>query len=264
MSGAELHVLGAGSILPRAGHGCAGYALRPSPAGRLTLFDCGPGSVRALGAIDGGVGVDAVRRVVFSHYHPDHCLDLLALLFARRSPFLSELPSLELIGPRGLRRLLAGGRSMFGGWVEPVGVEVRELGVELPADDDGRTRVALDDMRLTAVPTKHTPEAVAWRADFAAGSVAYSGDTPDNPDVADLARAVDLFVVECSFSDDAAVEGHLTPTSAGRMAARAGCGTLVLSHFYPDLEPAEAAVVAARSFAGRIETARDGARFAVG
>ena len=46
---AELVVLGAGSILPRAGYGCAGYALRPTPDGALTLFDCGPGSLRALG-----------------------------------------------------------------------------------------------------------------------------------------------------------------------------------------------------------------------
>jgi ribonuclease BN (tRNA processing enzyme) len=261
---AELHVLGAGSILPRRGHGCAGYAVRRCSEAGLTLLDCGPGSVRALAGIgDAGVGVESVRRVVFSHYHPDHCLDLFALLFARRSPFLAGVPELELIGPVGLRRLLDGGARLFGGWVEPVGASVVELGVELEADADGLTRVERGDLRLTAVPNGHTPQAVSWRLDLPGASLAYTGDTPEHDGVADLARGVDLFVAECSFGDDAAVEGHLTPSSAARMAARAGCRRLVLSHFYPDTDPAAAAAVAARTFDGPIETARDGSCFDV-
>ena len=111
---AELVVLGAGSILPRAGYGCAGYALRPTPDGALTLFDCGPGSLRALGAA--GLELGAVERVVLSHYHPDHCLDLFALFFARRNPNHEPRP-LEVIGPAGLERIQSGAEQAFGGWV---------------------------------------------------------------------------------------------------------------------------------------------------
>ena len=96
---AEWTVLGAGSILPRAGYGCAGHALRSTPGGRVTLFDCGPGTIRALASA--GIGLGEVERVAISHFHPDHWLDLLALAFARRNPASQPAPRLELVGPRG-------------------------------------------------------------------------------------------------------------------------------------------------------------------
>src|SRR5688572_26913771 len=97
---AQLTVLGAGSILPRAGYGCAGYALRPAKGARVTLFDCGPGSIRALGAAR--IDLNEIERVVISHFHADHCLDLFALAFARNNPTLHPLPTLEIVGPVGL------------------------------------------------------------------------------------------------------------------------------------------------------------------
>ena len=67
---------------------------------------------------------------------------------------------------------------------------------------------------------------MSWRADLAGGeSVAYSGDTPESQAVAELAREVDLFVVECSLPDELGTPNHLTPSSAGRLAAAAGCRT---------------------------------------
>jgi len=71
------------------------------------------------------------------------------------------------------------------------------------------------------------------------------------------ARGVDLFVCECSFADDAAVEHHLTPTSAARIAAEAQVKELVLTHFYPSLEPGAAAQIAGRTFGGSIRCARE-------
>ena len=62
--GATLAVLGAGSILPRVGYGCSGYALRPAPGAPVTLLDCGPGSIRALAGV--GVELGEVERVVLS------------------------------------------------------------------------------------------------------------------------------------------------------------------------------------------------------
>ncbi len=257
--GAELVVLGAGSILPRPGYGCAGYALCPEPGGEVTLFDCGPGSVRALGPA--GIELTRVRRVVLSHFHPDHCLDVLALLFARRNPALREVPPLELIGPVGLRRILAGGAAAFGRWVEDPRASVCE--VEL--DARGRAHLVRGEVRgeleLDCAATGHSPEALAWRVTSPGWSFAYSGDTPENPDVAELAREVGLFVVECSFPDEQAVPSHLSPQSAGRMAELARCRRLVLTHFYPEMDP-DLAVMGARGFyGGPIAAARDGARF---
>jgi ribonuclease BN (tRNA processing enzyme) len=253
---ALLTVLGAGSILPRAGYGPAGYALESEPGGGVTLLDCGPGSVRALGAA--AIALARVERVVLSHYHPDHCLDLAALFFARRNPALESvggLGPLEVVGPSGLAKVVAGWRAAFGAWVEDPTANLVELPLERPIAH------RVPGARWTAVPTAHTPHALAWRADLASGeSLAYSGDSGENPAVADLARGADLFVAECSFPDEAAVEHHLTPSSAARLAARAGCQRLVLSHFYPACDPEAARAVAAGIFGGPIELARDGSR----
>ena len=77
-------VLGAGSILQQPGHGCAGYALQEGEGGDLTLFDCGPGTLRSL--VNSGLQLEQVKRVVITHFHLDHVLDLFALAYARRNP----------------------------------------------------------------------------------------------------------------------------------------------------------------------------------
>ena len=119
--------------------------------------------------------------------------------------------------------------------------------------------------RFRCVANGHTKEAVSWRVERGtAWSLAYTGDTPDEPAVAELARGVDLFVAECSFPEEEAVPNHLTPTQAAGLAARAGTRTLLLTHFYPSMEPERARERAARVFEGPIELARDGSVHALG
>ena len=252
----RLHVLGAGSILPRAGYGASGYALE-LPGDGLTLFDCGPGSVRALG--ERGLRIEDVRRVVLSHFHPDHCLDVLALAFARRNPALSALGSIDLIGPVGLAGWLERAAEALGHWVADPRARVREVGL----DPGARGLLELERARLSCTPTGHTPEALAWRLDCEGVSLTYSGDSGESAELESLAADSDWFLCECSFADEDAQANHLTPTGAARIAQRAGCRNLILTHFYPSLEPVTAAAVAAESFEGRIHTAHDGAIFSL-
>lgn len=248
-------VLGAGAILPRAGFGCSGHALRTRERGPVTLFDCGPGSVRKLG--DVGIGVEEIERVVLSHFHTDHCLDLLALAFARRSPSLAgRLPALEIVGPRGTAALVERGAAFGGerGWTRFTDARI----VEVDPHARGAT-LAAGDLELAWTATQHTEHAVAWRVRGPCGAtLVYSGDTGENEDVAALAREADLFVCECSFPDEAPVARHLTPSSAARLARAAGAHRLLLTHFYPSVAPDEARRVAARTFPGPIEASYDG------
>jgi len=250
---ARLICLGAGSILPRPGFGCAGYVLEPEGAGPVTLLDCGPGSIRALGAA--GIALERVRRVVFSHYHLDHCLDVFALAFARHNPAFAPAPPLELWGPPGLARLVGGAPETLGRWARDPDATVREV----PCDGAGRGGFEAGGLAFRCVRNGHTPEAVSWRVELADGtSLAYTGDTGPDPGVGDLARGVDLLLAECSFPDDHATPNHLSPRSAGELARAAAPGRLVLTHFYPSLEPARAAEAVALVWDGPIETARDG------
>lgn len=251
-------MLGAGSALPRAGYGPSGYALRPAAGAPWTLLDCGPGSVRMLGEV--GIDPSEVERVVFSHFHTDHCLDLFALIFARRNPALLGAPTLELVGPRGLARLVAQAPAALGDWVVDRDCRVCEL------DADGAGRIAFETAGLAGVGHEngHAPRAVSWRFELPGGQVlCYSGDSGEVPALVRAAQGADLFLCECSFPDEAPVEHHLTPTSAARAAREAGVRRLVLTHFYPALDPRSARSRAAETFAGQIECARDGMRLAL-
>ncbi|MBN2246028.1 MAG: MBL fold metallo-hydrolase, partial [Candidatus Aminicenantes bacterium] len=83
-------------------------------------------------------------------------------------------------------------------------------------------------------PMAHIYESVGYRIEFKDGrSMAISGDTDYCQNIIDLAFKVDILVLECSFPDGKKVEGHLTPSLAGRIAAESRCKKLLLTHFYP-------------------------------
>jgi ribonuclease BN (tRNA processing enzyme) len=195
-----------------------------------------------------------VRRAFVTHFHPDHCLDLLALLFARRNPRFVGGEGLEVVGPPGTARLLEAARGLFGGWVHDPRATVREVS---PGE------VPFEGFRLRVAKTHHTDHALAYRFDLPdGGSFAYSGDTDDHPDVEALVRGVDLFLCECSFPDEASCEGHLTPTRAGRLAAAAGVRRLLLTHLYPECDGVDLLAGVRANFRGTAWVAAEGDRFA--
>jgi len=109
-----------------------------------------------------------------------------------------------------------------------------------------------DDLRVTAVLVQHAPvfPAFAYRFDTAAGSIAISGDTAPCPNLVALARGADILVHEV-YDDarwqrpqeqptweaqrrlDHLVTSHTPLSQVGTVAADAGVGRLVLTHFIP-------------------------------
>ncbi|MDQ3897110.1 MAG: MBL fold metallo-hydrolase [Actinomycetota bacterium] len=144
-------------------------------------------------------------------------------------------------------------------------------------DDDG-------DVRVTAVLVRHAPvfPAFAYRFDTPGGSVVLSGDTAPCPNLVRLARGADILVHEV-FDDrsvdeegdgdgdgedeawEAARRHHHMVTShtplheVGRIAAEAGVGRLVLTHFIPgdDTLPDEHWVKGVTGFDGEVVVGRD-------
>lgn len=104
---------------------------------------------------------------------------------------------------------------------------------------------------ISATLVQHAPvfPALGYRIDTPVGSVAFSGDTGACANVARLARGADVLVHEAvdldrigrriAMLDNAdelmkhMSEAHTTAEDAGRIAAEAGVGTLVLSHLVP-------------------------------
>ena len=243
-------ILGSGTGVPVKERGYAGLYLHV--AGQHLLFDAGPGTLRQLSAL--GVTYRDLDRIFITHGHPDHCLDLVSILFAMRMPQPARTKPLIIYGPRGLNRLYRRLNTAFHGWIEPrtYRLMLREL---------GETQLRLKSYTVRTKRMHHATPALGYRLEARGNSVAYSGDTDVCEEIVELGRKADLLILECSMTDERKVAGHLTPTACGRIAAAAGCRHLVLTHFYPVFLGYDIRRRVRRYFSGRLTLARDFAAF---
>lgn len=219
-------LLGSGTAIPVPDRGPAGVLLVDGP--RSILVDSGSGTVGRMAKA--GVVPAALERAFYTHFHPDHTADLVALLFAIRVGGRPG-PPLVLHGPPGLAALVARIGAAWFPWLQP-GEPPRYLVQEL-----GPGRHAFPGLSVQAVKTDHTPDSQGYRFEFEGGPVvAVSGDTGPCDALVDLGRAADVLVLECSFPDEKAMAGHLTPSSCADVARRAAPRRLVLGHVYPELD----------------------------
>lgn len=133
-------------------------------------------------------------------------------------------------------------------------------------------------VKVTGILVEHPPvrPALAFRFDTDAGSVVFSGDTAECDAMAVLAHGADVLVHEAVNLDFYAGKGfapefvnhqrisHTTPEGAGRVAAAAGVGRLVLSHLAGRAEPEWWRSRAASAFDGPVDVAESGQRFRIG
>jgi ribonuclease BN (tRNA processing enzyme) len=245
----ELTVIGSGTGVPSLRRGSPCLAVQA--AGRLLVLDLGSGALRAL--LRHGLNFSAIDVLALTHLHPDHVGDLVPFFFAtryalgytRREPF-------RLLAARGFARFHRRLSEAFAGWLEPPPglMDLRELA------PDGPDEVQDEGLTIRSAPTNHTEGSLAFRVEAAGRSLVYSGDTDVSDSLVELARGADLLVLEAA--NPFKVPGHLTPAEAGRLAARAGVGRLLLTHFYPPCEAVDVVALAAREFPGEVLRAEDG------
>jgi ribonuclease BN (tRNA processing enzyme) len=91
--------------------------------------------------------------------------------------------------------------------------------------------------------------------------LAYTGDSAPSPEVVSLARDADLLLAEATYVHE--VPENLrdvlsSARDAGREAAQAGVGRLLLTHLWPGTDPAAAVAVAATEYDGELGVATVG------
>ncbi len=271
-----------GTGVPLADAERAGPGVLVRAAGRALQFDAGRATAMRLAAA--GVRPWQVDAVVITHHHSDHLIGLVDLVFCRWLEGRDRAGPLVVIAPDGpARRYL---EQMLDPWQEeielragheapPAGPQV-EIRMFEPPTDELDTILSLDGVEVAAGPVRHEPvlPAVGYRIEHDGSSVAISGDTRVCDELERLATGVDVLVSETvrteairPFFDraphlESICRYHADTTELGALAARAGVGTLVLTHLMPapnnaDDEAAMVEAVRAGGYAGDVIVGRD-------
>jgi ribonuclease BN (tRNA processing enzyme) len=246
----QITVVGSGTVVPRLERRQSCVVARAG--GQTLVFDLGSGAVR--GMLASGIDPFAVDRIFFTHFHPDHTVDVVPLLFAINygAPEKRALP-LYLSGPEPFLRFWDSVMEVWGNWMAgDHAMLLSELPQECPSPVD------LAGCRLSWSPAEHRKESIAYRLDAEGGAFVYTGDTEYSGSVVELARGADTLLIECSFPDESLVPGHLTPSGVARIASEAGVRRVVLTHIYPAADELDLITEVGRGFEGEILVAEDG------
>ncbi|WP_447973671.1 MBL fold metallo-hydrolase [Nitrospira sp. Kam-Ns4a] len=243
----RLTILGSGTNVHPA-RAAAGYLVQTD---QTLLLDFGPRTLMNL--IKTGVDRHRIRTLLFSHFHADHFSDFITFFFdaAFYSKYVGTRPDLTIIGPRGTKRLFRAILKAFPGFGSAAfRVRLREV---------GDRSFMLGETRVTPRTVVHSPRlhCLGYRIEHEGRSLVYSGDSEYCAALVGLCEGADAAVLDCSFPESRPGSGHMHAGECGRVAAEAGIGRLVLSHFYPAAERADVKAQAGRRFKGRIVTAKD-------
>jgi len=249
----KLMILGSGTCVPTAHRRSPGYFVDLD--GSKLLFDSGSGTLFTLA--QQGINYAELDGVFYTHFHLDHTLDLLTLLFALTNDHTcARTTELTIYGPVGMQAFVDNFYKLFDSWIKPkkVAVLVREL-----RQDD---QIIFDNGTVKAYRVPHMETSLGYRITSQLGKVmVLSGDTGYGKEVVDLARDADLAIFECAFSEEWAEKvphvKHLTPTMAGKLAQQAMVKTLVLTHIYPDTDKIPLLERCKKEFAGDVTIAQD-------
>jgi len=241
----ELTVLGSGTLITQKDRSCAGYVLREG--NRYALLDCGPGCLLRLN--QAGVEVTDISLVLISHFHWDHVAELPAVL-----------NSLWLQREKATGRLSLAGPSGFSAWLERVMADDRDWlpDLDLRIHELKKGPMELGTLSIRAGRSFHTDNSLSFRLENTAGTVLfYSGDMDYQESLLPLAAEADLALVECSWPQVRRGEEHLDPLQVSRFAAAANVRTLLLTHFYQEVDADAVIEKVKQGFPGTVLLAED-------
>jgi len=257
MSGMRLTVLGCSGSLPGPDSPAAGYLVR---AGEFTIgLDLGNGT---LGAMLRHLDPFDLGGVALSHLHPDHCADMTALVVYLRYHPSPPLPRrrLAVYGPSETASRLAAASAASAAELARTDLsdvfDVRPLAAGT---------VHIGPFELTCAPVAHPCESYALRVRHGGRSLVYTGDSGPCEELSTLANGADVLLAEATWTEHPSrpKDLHLSGVQAGRLAATAGVGRLLLTHVAPWTEPSAVLAEARGVFDGPVELVAAGGSYQV-
>jgi len=266
----DITLLGTGS--PMVDPNRAGPSTLVKAGDSTFLVDCGRGVLMRAAAA--GVGAANLTALLLTHLHSDHITDLSDVITTRWVTTFVRT-TLPIIGPPGTKAVVEATLAALAPDIsyriahhaditEPPSVQVYEY-------TDGQVWDA-DGVRITVAPTDHRPvePTIAFRVDYDGTSVVLAGDTVPCAGLDELAGGAGALVHTVIRKDLVALvpqqrlkdilDYHSSVEQAAATAARAGVGTLVLTHYVPPLAPGQEdqwRALAATEFSGRVELGDD-------
>ena len=218
----KLHILGCGDAFGSGGRNQSGYLVEASD--RLFLLDCGPTTLLAMKR----ACFDPRRLdVIFlSHLHGDHFggIPFFFIEYLHQNP--RDRP-LHIAGPPGteekVRELF---RLMYGHGPAAQEIPPTRFHILHPENSTNIEGINVFPFR---VPHQVHEISLALKVSCDGKELLFSGDSVWTDRFLDQARAVDLFLCECSFYDDGA-GNHVRYLELRENLPRLQCKQLVLTH----------------------------------
>ena len=242
-------ILGSGAALPTGARRCSAQMLNVN--GQKVLIDCAEGTQDRIRQHH--LKLQSIGHIVISHLHGDHFFGLPGLLSTMH--LCGRTEPITIVAPKGARQVVETTFELTG---NHIGFEIDWQ--EMDFDEGCRRvletkRVVVDafpivhsvptyGFRFTEVPRGGQgpiggPQAVEAvkppsRPAVRPRTYAYCCDTAYTEALLPYVQGADVLCLECTFANEleqlAAERLHLTAGQAGRLAAQAGVGRLLLTH----------------------------------
>ena len=250
-------ILGSGTCVPSLRRSSCSVLIEVGAA--KLLFDMGAGTMRRL--LEAGVAIDEITHLFFSHFHPDHTGELVSFLFASKYPEgRRRQRCISITAANGFNAFYERLKGVYGRWIELEEGIVDILEMSTVREDF----MQLDCGDIITLPMTHIESSIGYRLVMADGtSVAYTGDTDYCENAVRLAMEADLLICESALPDELKVDGHLTPSLAGRIASEAQVKNLILTHFYPECDGVDMEAQCRKEYGGSLLCAEDLMRFKI-
>lgn len=224
--------------------------------GTLYLVDCGYGVMQRLAHAD--LMPNQIKALFVTHHHSDHTADYPALTHLAWIQGIKD--AMAVYGPPPMSQMHAASLACN---ATDANIRIAATGRTPVADHFKVTEITAggevykdDNVTVTAALVNHPPfdHAFAYRFDTPTRSIVLSGDTTPIDSLLELAQGADVLVHEAMYAPgidrmlarrayvppklrDFLMEGHTSAEDCGRIAAKAGVGTLVLTHLLPGDDP---------------------------
>jgi len=213
----KLTILGMNGPFPASGGATSGYLVTAD--GTSIALDLGSG---CLAQLTTRIAPENLTALLLSHWHYDHCADVLPLIF--RLEACAQQP-LHLYAPADENAL--------------VRKAVQACSKIILHDVTPGDSLTIGRLTINAFAARHPVPALMYRITDGARTLCYTGDTNTVDGLTDFALGTDLLLADGLFPTAAWTEGkpHLSAAHCAQLAQDTGAKQLVITHLNPAIDP---------------------------